>query len=312
MTRLGESDLDVAPLCLGGNVFGWTADRDASFAILDAFVEGGGDFIDTADQYSAWVDGNPGGVSESIIGEWLADRRPAGVVVATKVGKHPDARGLAPVNVRAACEGSLRRLGVEAIDLYYAHEDDPDVAIEEVVDGFAALQRDGLVRHVALSNFEADRVRAWVEAADRLGVARPVVLQPHYNLVHREAERGLLQAALELGMSVVPYYALASGFLTGKYRSSADLERSARGPRAAAYASDAAWRVVEALLDIAASRGVAPATIALAWLQAQPGVAAPIASASRPEQLGALLAASGVELEPAELGRLASIEPSTS
>jgi aryl-alcohol dehydrogenase-like predicted oxidoreductase len=306
MTRLGRSDLDIAPICLGGNVFGWTADRETSFAILDAFAEGGGDFIDTADQYSAWVDGNPGGVSESTIGAWLADRRPERIVVATKVGKHPEALGLAPHNVRAACEGSLRRLGLETIDLYYAHEDDPSVPLDESVQAFADLQAEGKIRHVALSNFEADRLHAWLETADGLGVPRPVAVQPHYNLIERDAEAALLPAAVEQGLAVVPYYALASGFLTGKYRTAEDLRHGARGPRAAAYAGDTAWRVVAALLDVAAARAAAPATIALAWLQAQPGVAAPIASASRPEQLAALLAARDVQLSADELAMLSA------
>ncbi|MFJ6114590.1 aldo/keto reductase [Agrococcus sediminis] len=302
--QLGTSDLRVRPLCFGGNVFGWTADRDTSFEILDGFVEGGGDFIDTADQYSVWVDGNGGGESETIIGEWLADRRPEGLTVATKVGKHPDSAGLAPDTVVSACEGSLRRLGVEAIDLYYAHEDDPSVAMEESVRAFGALQAAGKIRHVGLSNFAPERLRAWVEAADALSLPRPVVLQPHYNLVERSAEQELLPAARDAGMSTVPYYSLASGFLTGKYRTPADLETGARGPRAGAYATDAGWRVVEALVDIAEARAVEPATVALAWLRTREGVAAPIASASRPAQLPALLASIGFELAAADVERL--------
>ncbi|GAA1248133.1 aryl-alcohol dehydrogenase-like predicted oxidoreductase [Microbacterium phyllosphaerae] len=224
MTRIGNSDLDVFPLSLGGNVFGWTADRDASFAVLDAFVDGGGDFIDTADSYSAWVPGNSGGESETIIGAWLASRKPAGVTVATKVSQHPDFTGLAAANVRKAAEASLSRLGVDTIDLYYAHFDDETVPLEETVGAFGQLVADGLVRNIAVSNYSADRIREWVEIADRTGVALPVAVQPHYNLVHRnDVEETIIPVAEEFGLGLVPYYSLASGFLTGKYRS-ADTE----------------------------------------------------------------------------------------
>lgn len=301
MTRIGMSGPDVFPLCLGGNVFGWTADRDASFAILDAFADGGGTFIDTADQYSVWAQGNPGGVSETIIGDWLADRRPEGIVIATKVGKHPDMLGLAPDTVRRACEASLQRLGLESIDVYYAHQDDQTVPILETVQAFAELEADGLVRHVGLSNFEAPRMRAWLDAADRLGVARPVVLQPEYNLVERGIEAELLPAAVDAGLTVVPYYSLASGFLTGKYRSVDDRASTARSGRAASYATPENLRAVDALMAIAEQRGVEPATVALAWLRAQPGVVAPIASASTASQVDSLLASGRLELDGSEL-----------
>jgi aryl-alcohol dehydrogenase-like predicted oxidoreductase/2-polyprenyl-3-methyl-5-hydroxy-6-metoxy-1,4-benzoquinol methylase len=219
MARIGTSDLDVFPLALGGNVFGWTADRDESFAVLDAYRAGGGDFIDTADSYSAWKDGNVGGESETIIGQWLASRRPDDVVVATKVSQHPQFRGLSASNVRAAAEASLGRLGVETIDLYYAHFDDADTPLEETVAAFGQLVADGLVRYTAVSNYSADRIREWVRIARGLGVAEPVAVQPHYNLVHRETESDIVPAAQELGLSLVPYFALAKGFLTGKYRS---------------------------------------------------------------------------------------------
>ena len=219
MTRIGNSSLDVFPLALGGNVFGWTADRDASFAILDAFPAGGGDFVDTADSYSAWVPGNSGGDSERIIGEWLASRRPEGVVVATKVSQHPEFKGLSAKNVRAAAEASLKRLGVETIDLYYAHFDDASVPLEETVAAFGDLVTDGLVRYTAVSNYSAARIREWVGLAEAAGGALPVAIQPHYNLVHRDVEQDIVPVAEEFGLSLVPYYSLASGFLTGKYRS---------------------------------------------------------------------------------------------
>ena len=266
MTRIGHSDLDVFPLSLGGNVFGWTADRDASFAVLDAFVDGGGDFIDTADVYSAWVPGNPGGVSETIIGEWLASRMPEGVVVATKVSQHPEFTGLSASNVRRAAEASLARLGVDTIDLYYAHYDDESVPLEETVGAFARLVDDGLVRHVAVSNYSADRIREWVEIARRTGVDLPVAVQPHYNLVHRnDVEETIIPVAEEFDLGLVPYYSLASGFLTGKYRS-ADVEGQAspRASGAAKYATEAGLRIIDTLEEIGDAHGASIAATSLA------------------------------------------------
>lgn len=309
MTRIGQSDLDIHPLSLGGNVFGWTADRDTSFAILDAFVAGGGDFVDTADAYSAWVPGNSGGESETIIGEWLASRRPEGVVVATKVSQHPQFKGLAADNVRAAAEASVGRLGVDAIDLYYAHYDDQSVPLAETVAAFGALVADGLVRHVALSNFSADRIREWIGLADEQGVARPVAIQPHYNLVHRnDVEEHIVPVAQEFGLSLVPYYALASGFLTGKYRSTDAVgQASPRAQGAAKYATPQGLAIVDALERIGAAHGVSIAATALAWLRAQPTVAAPIASASRVEQVGDLLDGARVVLDAAEVAELTRV-----
>jgi aryl-alcohol dehydrogenase-like predicted oxidoreductase len=313
MTRIGSSDLDVFGLCLGGNVFGWTADRDESFRILDAFVDGGGTFVDTADGYSAWVPGNFGGESETLIGEWLDARRPADVVVATKVSQHPDFRGLSAPNVRAAAEASLKRLGVETIDLYYAHRDDPSVPLAETVQAFGDLVRDGLVRYTAVSNYSADRIREWVRTADELGVPRPVAVQPHYNLVERGAEADVLPLAQELGLGVAPYYSLASGFLTGKYRSAdAATDGGAGSPRAqgaARYATERNLRVVDALERIGAAHGESIATTALAWLRSRPAIVAPIASASHAGQVPDLLEAGRLELtaeEVAELDRLSA------
>ncbi|QDE35520.1 aldo/keto reductase [Microbacterium foliorum] len=306
MTRIGHSDLDVFPLSLGGNVFGWTADRDASFAVLDAFVDGGGDFIDTADVYSAWVPGNPGGVSETIIGEWLASRMPEGVVVATKVSQHPEFTGLSASNVRRAAEASLARLGVDTIDLYYAHYDDESVPLEETVGAFARLVDDGLVRHVAVSNYSADRIREWVEIARRTGVDLPVAVQPHYNLVHRnDVEETIIPVAEEFDLGLVPYYSLASGFLTGKYRS-ADVEGQAspRASGAAKYATEAGLRIIDTLEEIGDAHGASIAATSLAWLRAQPTVAAPIASARAVEQVPDLLAGGRLDLAPDEVDAL--------
>ena len=306
MTRIGTSDLDVLPLSLGGNVFGWTADRDTSFAVLDAFVDGGGDFIDTADSYSAWVPGNEGGESETIIGEWLASRKPAGLVVATKVSQHPEFRGLAASNVRRAAEASLRRLGVDEIDLYYAHFDDASVPLEETVAAFGQLVDDGLVRHVAVSNYSADRIREWIEIARRTGVALPVAVQPHYNLVHRnEVEDSIIPVAEEFELGLVPYYSLASGFLTGKYRSTEIAgQDSPRAQGAAKYATEAGLRIIDALEEIGDAHDASIAATSLAWLRAQPTVVAPIASARSVEQVPDLLAGARLELSSEEVQRL--------
>ncbi|MGF6824082.1 aryl-alcohol dehydrogenase-like predicted oxidoreductase [Microbacterium sp. ZKA21] len=309
MTLIGRSDLDVFPLALGGNVFGWTADRDASFAILDAFTEGGGDFIDTADGYSAWVPGNSGGESETIIGEWLASRTPRDVVIATKVSTHPDFRGLSAKNVRAAAEASLKRLGVDTIDLYYAHFDDESVPLEETVAAFGQLVTDGLVRHTAVSNYSADRIRSWISIAQDAGTAQPVAVQPHYNLVHRnDVEESILPVAEEFGLGLVPYYALASGFLTGKYRSEdTSAVASARAGGAAKYATAHGLRIIDELERIGTAHGASIASVALAWLRSQPTVVAPIASASRVEQVADLLASARVQLSPEEIASLSAV-----
>ncbi len=311
MTRIGRSDLDIFPLSLGGNVFGWTADRDTSFAILDAFRDGGGNFIDTADAYSAWVPGNAGGESETVIGAWLASRKPDDVVVATKVSQHPDFRGLGAANVRAAAEASLKRLGVGQIDLYYAHFDDADTPLEETVAAFADLVRDGLVRYVAVSNYSAARIREWISLAEASGADLPVAIQPHYNLVHRtEVEHDVVPVAQQYGMSLVPYYALASGFLTGKYRSTDATGESPRAEGAAKLATPAGLALIDTLEEIGDAHGASIATTALAWLRAQPTVAAPIASASKVEQVADLLAAASLELSADDLARLsAASEP---
>ena len=307
MTRIGTRDLDVFPLCLGGNVFGWTADRDESFAILDAFTEGGGDFVDTADGYSAWAPGNTGGDSERIIGAWLAARPEADMKIATKVSRHPDFPGLK--NVRGAAEASLQRLGVETIDLYYAHYDDPEVPLADAVSAFGKLVDDGLVRTIGLSNFTPERMREWMLTAADLGVAQPVALQPHYNLVHRfDVESGIAPIAEEFGLGILPYYALASGFLTGKYRSpDADGGASPRAKGAAKYATAQGLQVLQVVERIAASHASTMAAVSLAWLREQPHVVAPIASASRVEHVADLLASATLELTHDELEELSVV-----
>jgi aryl-alcohol dehydrogenase-like predicted oxidoreductase len=308
MTRIGTSDLSVSALCLGGNTFGWTSDRDTSFAVLDAYTEAGGDFVDTADVYSAFAPGNVGGESETVLGEWFAtsSRRDA-VVLATKVGQHPEFRGLGADNIARAADASLERLQTDHIDLYYAHRDDPDTALEETAAAFDALVQTGKVRHIGLSNYSAERIRQWMDIADDNGFARPVALQPHYNLVRRhEFESELAPVATEFELGVMPYFALASGFLSGKYRTRDDFDDSARSGFASVYLNDESVHVLEVADEIAKAHDVAMPTVAIAWLLSKPTVVAPIASARVPEQLKALSAATTFTLSADELDRLDS------
>ncbi|MEV2252481.1 aldo/keto reductase [Streptomyces sp. NPDC050147] len=306
LRKLGSSDLEVFPLALGGNVFGWTADEAQSFAVLDAYTAAGGNFIDTADVYSAWAPGNKGGESETVIGNWLASRgRRSDVVLATKVGGHPDHKGLSADTIKAGAEESLRRLRTDYIDLYYTHYDDPTVPVEEIIGALDDLVTSGKVRAVAASNVTSDRLQEFLDFSDREGLARYSVLQPHYNLVSRDTYEGTLeQVASRSGLAAVPYYALASGFLTGKYRPGARVD-SARAEGAGKHlATDRGLRVLTALDEVAQARGAELATVALAWLAAQPTVAAPIASARTVEQLPALVAVGELELTAAEVSTL--------
>lgn len=299
-------DLDVHPLSLGGNVFGWTADRDHSFEILDAYAAAGGNFVDTADSYMASAPGNVGGESETIIGDWMAERRNRdGIVVATKVGRHPDRRGLAPANIRAAADDSLRRLRTDRIDLYYTHFDDPSVPVEDIMGTLDELVRAGKVREIAVSNIEPDRLEASLEFSEREGTARYAAIQPHYNLVSRDTYEGPRRDLAErYGLACVPYYGLASGFLTGKYRPGSEVD-SPRAGRAGEYLRTERGRRVLAALDLVAEEQGAPvATVALAWLAAQPTVAAPIASARTLEQLQPLLRLPRTTLTDAQLAAL--------
>ncbi|PPS75430.1 MULTISPECIES: aldo/keto reductase [Streptomyces] len=306
LRKLGSSDLEVFPLALGGNVFGWTADEDQSFAVLDAYTAAGGNFVDTADVYSAWVDGNRGGESETILGKWLEARgNRSDVVVATKVSQHPDFQGLSAANITAAADASLRRLRTDYIDLYYTHFDQPDVPVEEIIGALDSLVKAGKVRHIAASNISAERLRESLEFSDREGLARYVALQPHYNLVSRDTYEGELQDLAErAGLAAVPYYALASGFLTGKYRPGTTVE-SARASGAAKHLeTERGQRVLAALDEIAGAHDAPVATVALAWLAAQPTVAAPIASARTVEQLPALVGVGELTLSEAEVEQL--------
>ncbi|MFJ9061608.1 aldo/keto reductase [Streptomyces sp. NPDC102409] len=305
---LGSSGLQVFPLALGGNVFGWTADEDRTFAVLDAYVAAGGNFLDTADSYSAWIPGNEGGESETLIGKWLRARsRRDDVVIATKVGAHPAYKGLSPTTIKEAAEASLRRLGTDHIDLYYTHFDDESVPVEEIITALDQLVKAGTVREIAASNISPARLRASLDFSEREGLARYVALQPHYNLVSRDTYEGALQdTAAGAGLAAVPYFALASGFLTGKYRPGASVE-SARAEGAGKHLETERGRTVLAALDrIAQEHDAEIATVALAWLASRPTVAAPIASARTVEQLPALVAVAGLRLTEAELAELTS------
>ena len=303
MSTIGNSDLEVFPLALGGNTFGWTSDEATSHAVLDAFAAAGGNFVDTADSYSAWAPGNSGGESETIIGSWMTARKNRDdIVIGTKVSQHPQFSGLSATNIAAAAEASLERLQTHHIDLYYAHFDDASVPLLETVSAFNDLVVAGKVRYVGISNYSAERVQEWLGIADDNGFARPVAFQPHYNLVHRKTfESSLAPVAAANNLSVVPYFALASGFLTGKYRTQADLASSARGQSAGGYLSDEGLAVVSALETIADGHNTSIAAVALAWLRAQPTVVAPLASARTVDQLPDLVAAATLDLSEDEL-----------
>ena len=274
------------PLCLGGNVFGWTADAPTSESVLDAYVAAGGNFIDTADYYPAWVPGNVGGESETIIGDWMRKRgNRESLVVATKVAMLDGVKGLSAKSIRTGCENSLRRLGVDTIDLYYAHQDDPTVPMEETLGAFDLLVREGKVRYLGASNFTTERLSQALDTSERAGLASYSVLQNHYNLVHRgDYEGSLRDVVARHGMVSVPYFSLAKGFLTGKYRDGVTVQ-SVRAQGASAYLDDRGRRVLAALDAMAARHGSTVAAVALAWLAAQPTVAAPIASARNVVQL---------------------------
>ena len=311
---IGTSGLEVALLALGGNVFGWTADEQASFAILDAFVDSGGTMIDTADVYSAWVPGHSGGESEAVIGRWLK-RNPAKrakVVIATKVGfldgEIVDGEYVASLDPRViakACDASLQRLGVDTIDLYYQHKDNPKVPLADSLGAFERLVEAGKIRAIGLSQFTADRLDEAVETSRRLGLTPPSALQPWYNLVERQKFEGdLRDAALRHGLAVFPFYSLANGFLTGKYRSKEDLDKSVRGLRNVEYLQGKGMRVLHALDEVAAETGAALATVALAWTMEQPAITAPIASATSIPQLAELVPALELDLTPQQIARL--------
>ena len=311
MRKLGTSGIEIAPLALGGNVFGWTADEEVSFAILDAFVDAGGTMIDTADVYSNWAPGHVGGESESVIGRWLK-RGPAKrdkVVIATKVGFLDGeivdgdwVAALQPEVITRACEASLARLGTDRIDLYYQHKDNPAVPLAESIGAMDALVKAGKVRELGLSQYSPDRLDEAIRTADANSLKRPCALQTWYNLVERPKLEGPLRgAALANGMGIIPFYGLANGFLSGKYRSKADLKKSTRGDRVADYLGGKGMRVLSALDRVAAETGAPLAAVALAWTNAQAGITATLASATSVDQLAELTASMHLKLTAEQL-----------
>ena len=305
---LGRSGLMTAPLAFGGNVFGWTADEAMSFRLLDAFVGAGFNLIDTADVYSRWVPGHVGGESETIIGRWLKrSGKRNRVLIATKVGKDMgEGRiGLSPKWIRQAVEDSLRRLQTDHIDLYQSHDDDPNTPFEESFAAFDALIRAGKIRAIGASNHSAARLAQALDTSERLGLPRYETLQPLYNLVEREPYEGELEPLIRArGVGVINFYGLARGFLTGKYRSEADLAKSPRGAGVKPYLNERGWRILGALDEAAAALHASPAQVALAWQMARPGITAPIASATSPAQFDDLAAAATLTLDEATIAAI--------
>lgn len=302
MLHIPGTDLRVHPLYLGGNVFGWTADREQSFAVLDAYVAAGGNFIDTADVYSEWAPGHTGGESETVIGEWMAARgNRDSLVIATKVAKLSTRRGLSRANIHAALDDSLRRLQTDRIDLYYAHEDDASVPMEETLQAFADAASAGKVRHIAASQFNADRLAQAAATARAMGVPGYVALQTHYNLMHREYEGALQQVCVDEDIACMPFFGLARGFLSGKYQPGASVQSARAEGVLADYGNEHGWTLVQVLGGIAARHGVPSAAVALEWLRRQPGVLAPLASARTVEQLHEILQPVTLEQEDIDL-----------
>jgi aryl-alcohol dehydrogenase-like predicted oxidoreductase len=302
--RLGNSELEIAPLAFGGNVFGWTADEQTSFKLLDAFVEAGCNLIDTADVYSAWADGNTGGESETIIGRWLRrSGRREEVIVATKVGMEMRGnKGLSKSYILKSAEESLGRLQTDYIDLYQSHQDDPETPLEETLEAYADLIRQGKVRVIGASNYSAERLNESLLVSHRNGLPRYESLQPLYNLYEREPfEAELEPLCAEKNVGVISYFSLASGFLSGKYRSEDDLGKSARGGGVKKYLNERGFRILDALDEVSKRKDSTPARVALAWLMARPSVTAPIASATGLEQLKDLIEATNLELDEGAL-----------
>jgi aryl-alcohol dehydrogenase-like predicted oxidoreductase len=306
--KLGNSGLEVAPLAFGGNVFGWTTDEPTSFALLDAFVDAGFNLIDTADIYSTWVEGHKGGESEMILGKWLKrSGNRAKVVIASKVGKEmgPNSQGLSKTYILQAVEDSLRRLQTDYIDLYQSHADDPKTPFEETLGAYDQLIKQGKVRAIGASNFSAQRLAQSLEVSEQTGYARYESLQPLFNLYDRvDYEKELEPLCREKGIGVISFFSLASGFLTGKYRSKDDLTNSARGEFVKKYLNERGFRIIEALESVAQEHNMTPAQVALAWLISHPSITAPIASATNLEQLNELIEATTIQLDPSAIDQL--------
>jgi aryl-alcohol dehydrogenase-like predicted oxidoreductase len=307
--KLGNSGLNVAPLSFGGNVFGWTADQATSFQLLDACIEAGINLIDTADIYSTWVPGNKGGDSETIIGNWLAQGggRREKILIATKVGMEmaPGKKGLKRDYILRSCDDSLKRLRTDRIDLYQSHQDDPNTPLEETLSAFGQLIKQGKVRAIGASNYTGERLAAAIDVSRKNGLPRYESLQPHYNLYERkDYETTLEPICLREGIGVISYYSLASGFLSGKYRSKEDLSKSARGARVGKYLDERGQRILRALDEVSKAEHATPAQVALAWLIARPSITAPIASATNLDQFKDLAAAMKLQMKPESIEKL--------
>jgi aryl-alcohol dehydrogenase-like predicted oxidoreductase len=309
LRKLGNSGVEVAPLALGGNVFGWTIDEATSFRILDAFVDAGFNLVDTADVYSRWAPGNQGGESETILGKWFQQSGKRNkVVLATKVGMEmgPGLSGLSRKYIVQEVEQSLKRLQTDRIDLYQSHKDDPETPLEETLGTFNELIEQGKIGAIGASNYSAERLKQALQVSKANALASYQTLQPHYNLAERALfEPDLAEVCLEAGIGVIPYYSLAAGFLTGKYRSEADLSKSARGIRGVqTYLNDRGFGILKALDEVAAKIGSNPAQVALSWLTNRPTITAPIASATSLEQLQDLIAGASLELDAESIALL--------
>lgn len=308
LAEAGHPSIGGIKLCFGGNVFGWTLDRDQSFAILDAFYEAGGRMIDSAEGYSSWVPGNQGGESEAIIGEWMENRGVRkDMLIGTKTGMGGPPYALKPDKVAAALEGSLERLRTDYVDLYYAHRDDKTTPLDEVISGYDDLIKSGKARELGASNYTVERLGAITKLADRMGMTPFTVLQPEFNLVSRGEYQGPLQdLCVARDIAVLPYYGLAAGFLSGKFRKADDWAGSSRAHALDKFAQYGGFNVLAVMDEVATETGATLAQIALAWLNTQPGVAAPIVSATKPEQLADLLGAASLELDASQIARLSA------
>ena len=306
MRPLGKSGLTTAPWAFGGNVFGWTADQDTSFKMLDAFVGEGFNLIDTADVYSAWVPGHKGGESESVLGAWLAARPGVRdkVLIATKLGMLPPNSGLSAAQIGTAVEASLKRLGTDRIDLYQSHKDDPATPLDETLTAYDRLVKTGKVRAIGASNYDAARLGEALKVSADKGVARYDSLQPAYNLMDRAIEAEVVPLCLREDVGIISYYALASGFLSGKYRSEADLGKSPRGGGVKKYLNPKGFAVLKALDEVAEAHSATPAQVAAAWVMSKPGITAAIASATSLDQMKDLTAAARLQLSPDDMAKL--------
>ena len=303
MIKLAKTDLTIYPLCLGGNVFGYSADKENSEAVLSFYADNGGNFIDTADMYSQWAPGHIGGESETIIGNWMKKRgNRSQMIIATKVGKLDTKPGLKPSNIISACEDSLKRLGSDYIDIYYSHQDDLDTPIEQSLGAYDSLIRSGKVRYIAASNFTPERLQKSLDISKELNLASYIASQDQYNLMERDYENSLMPTLKSNGLSQIPFYGLARGFLTGKYRKGKTVESIRANGVNTSYANDRGWAMIDKLDQIAKDKNTSVAAIALAWLRAQETVSAPIASATKLEQIKEIMPI--VELSSQELQTL--------